>query len=196
MLYLDSNFNYHIIKSCAIANLADLQLCFEKLAQIQDKYALDSPAVISLLQHIARLSGVSFELLASDVDGVLKAIAEVNFASSREEVKEIETEEKAQKDSESAETVTLKEYQYQLVSSLVNAELAVDLESAVHIASLVPYKDVEGYLKARVNFLNKDQIEKEKKEKFEKEKIEEVKQEVLDGSFFQGLGDAFKGQLN
>ncbi len=73
----------------------------------------------------------------------------------------------------------------------VNAELAVDLESAVHIASLVPYKDIEGYLKARVNFLNKDQIEKEKKEKFEKEKIEEVKQEVLDGSFFEGLGAAF-----
>ena len=192
MLYLDPNFNYHIIKSCALSNLVDLQLCFEKLAEVQEEYSLDSPAIVSLLQHIARLSGVSFDLLAADIDGVLKAIAEVNFAVENDVREEKEASEQKGK----AETITLQEYQYQLVTSLINAELAVDLESAVHIASLVPYKDIEGYLKARVNFLNKDQIEKEKKEKFEKEKIEEVKQEVLDGSFFQGLGDAFKGQLN
>ncbi len=192
MLYLDFNQNYHILKSCPIANLADLQLCFEKLAEVQGEYSLDSPAIVSLLQHIARLSGVSFDLLAADIDGVLKAIAQVNFAVENDVREEKEASEQKGK----AETITLQEYQYQLVTSLINAELAVDLESAVYIASLVPYKDVEGYLKARVNFLNKDQIEKEKKEKFEKEKIEEVKQEVLDGSFFQGLGDAFKGQLN
>ena len=209
MLYLDSNQNYHIIKSCAIANLADLQLCFEKLAQIQvegcsgeesisnqpgqEKCSLDSPAVISLLQHIARLSGVSFELLASDIDGVLKAIAEVNFQVGSQK-RDVRSEEIEQIDK--TEGITLQDYQYQLVTSLVNAELAVDLEAAVYIASELPYKDVEGYLRARIKFLNQDQIEKEKKEKFEQEKIEEVKKEVLDGSFFEGLGNAFKTQLN
>ncbi len=191
MLYQDASGNYHLIKSCAIANLSDLQLCFEKLASTNNPQSEDtsdgvSPSACdvrkaSLLELIAKLSGVSFELLASDIDGVLKAIAEVNFQVTNNEKKEQTLILK-----EKEESITLQDYQYQLVTSLVNAELVVDLKSALKIAKELPYKDVEGYLKARVNFLNKDQIDNEKAGK-------ELMQELTDGSFFGSTKDGHDG---
>ena len=188
MLYLDCNSNYHLIKSCAIANLSDLQSCFEKLAS-----TTNPQSKASLLELIAKLSGVSFELLASDIEGVLGAIAEVNFqVEKRSEPKSTNQSE----DSEPKKPITLQKYQYQLVTSLVNAELAVDLESALKIASEIPYKDIEGYLTIRINFLNQDKIKEQEKEKFIDQKIEEVKEEIADGSFFKGLSEAMAAQRN
>lgn len=178
MLYLDCNSNYHLIKSCAIANLSDLQLCFEKLAS-----TTNPQSKASLLELIAKLSGVSFELLGSDIEGVLSAIAQVNFQVSSSDEKQSETPDL---ESEPKEPITLQDYHYQLVTSLVNAELAVDLESALKIASDTPYKDVEGYLKARVNFLNKDQIDNEEAGK-------ELMSELADGSFFGSTKDGHDG---
>ncbi len=180
MLYLDSNQNYHIIKSCPIAHLADLQLCFEKLAQID----INSQAGASLVEHISRLSFVPIELIVDDVEGVLSAIAQVNFkVASGASASEVSDEESTISEEES---ITLQNYQYQLVTSLVNAELAVDLESALKIAENLPYKDVEGYLKARVNFLNRDKIDNEKAGK-------ELMKELADGSFFGSTKDGRDG---
>lgn len=184
MLYLDSNSNYHIIKSCAIANLSDLQLCFEKLAS-----TTNPQSKASLLGLIAKLSGVSFELLANDIEGVLGAIAQVNFEVLKDtpsDIKSQKSEVRSEIESEPSEPITLEDYHYQLVTSLVNAELAVDLESALKIASDTPYKDVEGYLKARVNFLNKDQIDNEKAGK-------ELMNELADGSFFGSTKNGHDG---
>ncbi len=188
MLYQDVSGNYHIIKSCAIANLSDLQLCFEKLAS-----TTNPQSKASLLQLIATLSGVSFELLASDIEGVLGAIAEVNFRVEEHPQSESVGQ---PKEGEQKEPITLKEYQYQLIGSLVNAELAVDLESALKIASEIPYKDIEGYLTSRIRFLNQDKIKEEEKEKFIDEKIQEVKEEISNGSFFKGLSEAITAQRN
>ena len=178
MLYLDVSGNYHIIKSCAIANLSDLQSCFEKLAT-----TTNPQSKASLLELIAKLSGVSFELLASDIEGVLGAIAQVNFQVSSSDEKQSDIDDL---ESEPKEPITLRDYHYQLVTSLVNAELAIDLESALKIASDAPYKDIEGYLKARVNFLNKDQIDNEKAGK-------ELMSELADGSFFGSTKDGHDG---
>ena len=164
----------------------DLQLCFTKLAEV----GYNSPSTASLLAHIARLSGVELELLSSDIEGVLNAIAEVNFKV-RSKKEEIRSENVLQEDQE--EQITLEDYQYQLVTSLVNAELAVDLESALKIASELPYKDVEGYLKARIKFLNRDKEEEERQEK-ERQKIgESIASELNDGTFF---GKGFSNALS
>lgn len=136
-----------------------------------------------MLELIAKLSGVSFELLANDIEGILGAIAQVNFEVSSSDGKELET---PNIESEPKQSITLEDYHYQLVTSLVNAELAVDLESALKIASDTPYKDVEGYLKARVNFLNKDQIDNEKAGK-------ELMNELADGSFFGSTKNGHDG---
>lgn len=159
----------------------DLQLCFTKLAEV----GYNSPSTASLLAHIARLSGVELELLSSDIEGVLNAIAEVNFKVTAEgRGQKAEGIEEAALQEE--EQITLQDYQYQLITSLVNAELAVDLESALKIASELPYKDVEGYLQARIKFLNRDKIEEEKAGT---ELIEELK----DGSFFGSTKDGRDG---
>lgn len=198
MFYLDSNNNYHLIKSCPIVHLADLQLCFERLAQIED---INSQTGASLLGHISRLSGVAIELIADDIEGVLSAIAQVNFkvASSpriasegnpqdrtRSPNKEQIVSEEVAPSVSKGDEITLQDYQYQLVTSLVNAELAVDLESALKIAKNLPYKDLEGYLKARVNFLNRDKIDNEKAGK-------ELMKELADGSFFGSTKDGRDG---
>ena len=196
VFYLDSNQNYHIIKSCPIVYLADLQLCFEKLAQID----INSQAGASLLGHISRLSGVAIELIADDVEGVLSAIAQVNFkvASPPRVAHEGNPQDRTRSPNKeqivsdeaaiAQEQITLQDYQYQLVASIVNAELAVDLESALKIASELPYKDVEGYLKARIKFLNRH-AEKEAEEKKELEQASsKLVEELESGDFF---GDDF-----
>ncbi len=192
MLYLAPDKTYHFIESVAIANLAKLEQCLRELNTAQDKYGTDSHAVVSLLLLICELSGVSQELLFQDIDSVIGAIATVNFS-----VKDERSDNSKISDSNDDgrnETISLEDYHYQLVTSLVNSELAVDLESALKIASELPYKDIEGYLKARIKFLNRDKIEEEKKEKFKEEKIKEVRQEIADGTFFNGLQDALIAQ--
>ncbi len=181
--------------------MADLQLCFERLAQIED---INSQTGASLLGHISRLSGVAIELIADDVEGVLSAIAQVNFKTAEcgdRQAPELNSGEPVTQkhdstsaptqEKETEEPITLQDYQYQLVTSIVNAELAIDLESAVKIASELPYKDIEGYLKARIKFLNRH-AEKEAEEKKELEQASsKLVEELESGDFF---GDDFFGQ--
>lgn len=177
MWHLDTSNNYHWIESAPSKNVAAIARTLQKLTEVQEKHADNSAPVISLLNLIADYAGVERSLLFEDVEGVLNAIATVNF--SHEACSSDNALEDKKSNNKEQESLSLEDYHYQLVTSLVNAELAVNLESALKVASTTPYKDLEGYLKARIKFLNRDP-EKEQQEKAGKELI----QELSNGSFF------------
>ncbi len=94
------------------------------------------------------------------------------------------------KEESKQEKVTLKAYKYQILVSLVNSELAIDMESALRIAKQMPHDELRECLNVRVKALNKDD-DKEEQEKTANELI----LEVTDGSFFgkdESSHDGFK----
>lgn len=158
----------------------------KKLNEIQDKCEPDSQPIISLLNMIADLAKVDREWIFNDTEEVLSAIASVNFS-----VAKAVDDVTADKVNGESKPISLQDYHYQLVTQLVNAELC-DLPSAIKITSEVPYKDVEGYLKARINFLNRDKIEEEKQKLEEEKAKQELVEELASGEFF---GDDFLAAL-
>ena len=206
MWHLDTSNNYHWIESAPSKNVAAIARTLQKLTEVQEKHADNSAPVISLLNLIADYAGVERSLLLDDIEGMLNAIATVNFShedavsevsSDTRDVREaLGTKHEALEDkkpsSEEQEPLSLEDYHYQLVASLVNAELAVDLESALKIAAATPYKDLEGYLKARIKFLNREQIEAQKERKIEEKASSELVEELASGEFF---GDDFLNAL-
>ena len=184
-MFFLQNQTYYYIQPTYINRLPLLYKWWAKLSEVIEQYGLEATETKSVLSAIAYYANLDFEITElneTELSEVLNAIAEVNFQ--REEK---ETEETTDDNDSSGESLTLEDYQYQLVTSLVNAELAVDLESALKIASEVPFKDLEGYLSLRIKFLNRDEIADEKAGK-------ELIEELGDGSFWgeEGKSDGFR----
>ena len=189
--FLGKDRAYHQIESCSILNLPKLQQWLSLLAQAAEQYDWESDEIDSILNQIYKLAGIEPDWVdRHNQEEVLRLITEVNFekvASSKEqgasEEDELTTYDLRPTTSES---LSLTDYCYLTVASLVNAELAVDLESALSIARSIPLTELEGYLKYRIRFLNGDD-KKEEEEKAGKE----LMQELTDGSFF---GDSKDGK--
>lgn len=182
MLYIDTSLNFHFIESASSLNVPKIEICLARLRELREEKKLsdDSEPVKSLLRLIADFAGVSQELLFDDIHNALNAIASVNFPAKKVADEAIE-EEKSRKSEE--ETISLQEYHYRLVAQLVNTELC-SLGDALKITSELPFKDVEGILAARIRFLNRAEIEKEKENKERQEIGKEISNELQEGSFF------------
>ena len=202
MFYLDPNYNYHWLESAPSYNKYLIEQYLTKFNEVQEDETLDpeqkANAIASLLNGIARLAGIDPELLYADMGGVIEAIAAVNYSVKKavdEAVPNSSDDDEKQEELnvDDNEIVSLQEYHYQLVVSLVNTELAVDLESALKIAAETPCEHVEGYIAARIKFLNHDKIVEEKKAKETAKETAEleriVDQQMADGTFYDGLLD-------
>lgn len=193
MFYLDPNFRFHWIESAPSGNVHLIEKYLSKFNEIQANTEIKEQqkaiAIDSLLSGIAELAGVDKQLLLNDIEGVLNKIAAVNFSVKKAVDDTVnQDDKKSKKEKEKEEVVTLEDYHYQLVTSLVNCELAVDLESALKIAENTPYKQLEGFITARIKFLNHDSKDKEKIS-------EEVVEEIVDNTFFEGAKEAFFNQI-
>ncbi|MGL5835145.1 MAG: hypothetical protein ACRC1Z_18220 [Waterburya sp.] len=172
--------------------MALIEMCFKKLNEIQNKCEPDSQPIISLLNMIADLAKIEREWIFDDTEEVLAAIASVNFSVAKA-VDDVST---ADKNNNNNESISLQDYHYQLVTQLVNSELC-DLPQALKITSEQPFKDVEGILKARIKFLNRDQEAKEKQEKERQDIGQSIAEQLNDGSFFgDGFQDAIASAIN
>ncbi len=170
--------SYHLISPTTILKLPKLYEWWSTLSEAIASYGLNSPQSNSVLKAIADCSNLDFDLTTLTEDElatVLNAIASVNFKSSDEPEKE-----------ETSDPISLDEYKYQTINGLVNSELAIDLEAALKIAGLINHKDLEGFLLARINFLNKDKID-------EKKEAETLMKELSDGSFWGDSNDGKDG---
>ena len=183
MFYIDTKLNFHWIESTSVKNVAIIEKALKKLGEVQQKYADDSAPVVSLLNLIADLAKIPRSLLFDDIENVLNAIATVNFS-----VQTVDTEVTQPTALADKETISLDEFHYQLVAQLVNTELC-DLPNAMRITSEQPFKDVEGILKARIKFLNRDKIEEEKRALETKELEKVVDRQIVDGTFYDDLLD-------
>jgi hypothetical protein len=171
---------YYLIHPTTILKLPLLYEWWNILAIAIAQYGFDSSQVKSITKAIADCANLEFslhELTEADLAVVLKAIAEVNFESKIEETSFREASSRTAR--EPSKEISLDEYKYQTINGLINAKLAIDLESALKVASLVNHKDLSGYLKDRINFLNQDKIDSQKE-------AESLMQELEDGSFWGG----------
>jgi hypothetical protein len=192
MFYLDRSLNFHYLESAPSKNVALIEMCLKKLNEIQDKCEPDSPPIISLLNMIADLAKVEREWIFNDTEEVLAAIASVNFSVA----KAVDQVDNPKSSANNNELISLQDYHYQLVTQLVNADLC-DLPQALKITSEQPFKDVEGILKARIKFLNRDQEAKEKQEKERQNIGQSIAEQLKDGSFFgDGFQDAIASAIN
>ena len=169
--------SYHLISPTTILKLPLLYQWWNVLSETIASYGFNSPQSISVLKAIADCSGLDFDITTlseEDVAIVLNAIASVNFPA------------KEKDDTTEGEGISLDEYKYQTINGLVSSELAIDLESALKIASTVNHKDLEGYLTARINFLNRDETNNKKE-------AETLMKELTDGSFWGNSTDGKDG---
>lgn len=192
MFYLDPNYNFHWLESAPLGNVHLLQKYLAKFNEVQSDNRFTKQqkavAIASLLHKIAELARVDEELLLFDIEGVINAIATVNF-SVKKAVTEAEATNNKIDSEQEEEVVSLQDYHYQLITSLINTELAVDLESALKIAEHTPYKHLEGYVAARIKFLNRDKIEAKEKE-IETKKLENfVDSQIQNGTFYTDMLD-------
>lgn len=199
MWYVDTTLNFHWLESTSVKNVAIIEKALKKLNDVRQNHEDDSVPVISLLNIIADLAKIKRSLLFDDIENGLKAIAAVNFTV-KKAVGEAtqQTEEAVETENKEEEAITLEEYHYGLVAQLVNTELC-DLPEAIKITDEQPFRDIEGILKARIKFLNRDKEAELKKEKEQQELGKSITSELSDGSFFGGgfqdaVADAMDGK--
>ena len=186
--FLGSDRAYHSLETCSITNLPKLQQWLSLLPTAVEKHGWESDEVDSVLEQVYKLAGVEDSWVDRyNQEEVLQSIAEVNFQEVRGTGRIKKSLQKAEEKDE-GKSMSLEDYCYLTVTSLVNAELAVDLESAIAIASSVPLADLEGYLRYRIKFLNHAVEEEEKKNREREKASQELVEELQDGSFF---GDGF-----
>ncbi|ELS01165.1 hypothetical protein Xen7305DRAFT_00008670 [Xenococcus sp. PCC 7305] len=179
-LHLNSAKKHYLIDSTYHSRFAKLHQWWAKLPEIIETFGPDSLEASFALDNLGELANLDFklsELPPEELNEALEKIASANFQFKEEEPEGAPTK-------KPQEPLSIEDYQSQLTVDLVNSGLCPDLRAAIAISDITPHKLLEGYIKARLNFLNRDQINNE-------EAAESLMQELKDGSFF---GKAEKGK--
>ena len=156
-----------------------LQAWLSLLPGAVNNYTWESDEVKSIIKQIVELSGLDINWLDPyNTEEVLNLITEINFTKN--------TSQESQEEKQETESLSIQDYSYLTIASLVNAELAVDLESAISIASSIPLSELEGYLKYRLKFLNSDKEREEEERLADENTGKELVEELKTGDYFSG----------